>query len=80
MTRGSRLCDIEQQAKDMADEKLRYIINRYGDANGERRKPYYREKLIQEAKSAICWNVFSIAMMELSKENAPETPTKASEA
>lgn len=80
MTRGSRLCDIEQQAKDMADEKLRYIINRYGDANGERRKPYYREKLIQEAKAAICWNVFSIAMMELSKENAPETPTKASEA
>lgn len=80
MTRGSRLCDIEQQAKDMADEKLRYIINRYGDANGERRKPYYREKLIQKAKAAICWNVFSIAMMELSKENAPETPTKASEA
>lgn len=71
---------IEKKAQEDADRKLRYIINRYGDANGERRKPYYREKLIQEAKAAICWNVFSVAMMELSKENAPETPTKASEA
>lgn len=80
MTKGSRLCNIEQRAKDMADEKLQYIIDRYGDADGERLKPYYREKLIQEAKAAICWNMFSLAMIGMSKENAPATPTKASEA
>ena len=34
---------IEQKAQERADRKLQYIIGRYGDANGERRKPYYRE-------------------------------------
>ena len=42
---------IEQKAQERADRKLQYIIDRYGDANGERRKPYYREQLIQEAKA-----------------------------
>lgn len=72
--------NIEKKAQEDADRKLKYIIVRYGDADGERRKPYYREKLIQEAKAAICWNMFSLAMIGMSKENAPETPTKASEA
>ena len=63
---------IEQKAQERADRKLQYIIGRYGDANGERRKPYYREQLIQEAKAALSW--------EVCKENAPVTPTKASEA
>lgn len=67
---------IEQKAQERADRKLQYIIGRYGDANGERRKPYYREQLIQEAKAALSWEAF----MELCKENAPVTPTKASEA
>lgn len=71
---------IEQKAQERADRKLQYIIDRYGDANGEHRKPYYREKLVQEAKAAISWEVFSLAFMELCKENAPATPTKASEA
>ena len=71
---------IEQKAQERADRKLQYIIGRYGDANGERRKPYYREQLIQEAKAALSWEVFSLAFMELCKENAPVTPTKASEA
>ena len=38
---------IEKKAQERADRKLQYIISRYGDANGERRKPYYREQLIQ---------------------------------
>ena len=46
---------IEQKAQERADRKLQYIIGRYGDANGERRKPYYREQLIQEAKAALSW-------------------------
>ena len=66
---------IEQKAQERADRKLQY-----GDANGERRKPYYRKQLIQEAKAALSWEVFSLAFMELCKENAPATPTKASEA
>ena len=44
---------IEQKTQERADRKLQYIIDRYGDANGERRKPYYREQLIQEAKAAL---------------------------
>ena len=43
-------------------------------------KRLYREQLIQEAKAALSWEVFSLAFMELCKENAPVTPTKASEA
>ena len=70
----------EQEVQKRADKKLRYIINRYGDADGERRKPYYREQLIQEAKAALSWEVFGLAFMGLCKENAPVTPTKASEA
>lgn len=31
-------------------------------------------------KAALSWEVFSLAFMELCKENAPVTPTKASEA
>ena len=31
---------IEKKAQERADRKLQYIIGRYGDANGERRKPY----------------------------------------
>lgn len=71
---------IEKKAQERADRKLQYIIDRYGDADGERRKPYYREQLIREAKAAMCWEVFSLALLEMSKENAPATPTKASEA
>lgn len=71
---------IEQKAQERADRKQQYIIDRYGDADGERRKPYYREQLIQEAKAAISWEAFSLAFMEMCKENAPATPNKASEA
>ena len=69
---------FEKKAQEDADRKLRYIINRYGDANGERRKSHYREQLIQEAKAAICWQFFALALLEMDNTNAPETPTKAS--
>ena len=53
---------IEQKAQERADRKLQYIIGRYGDANGERRKPYYRKQLIQEAKAALSWWKFQPTM------------------
>lgn len=71
---------IEKKAQERADRKLQYIVDLYGDADGERRKPYYKEQLIQEAKTAICWEIFSLSLLEMSKENASATPTKASEA
>lgn len=73
---------IEKKAQEHADRKLQYIINRYGDADGERRKPYYLQQLIQEAKAAIAWKEFSVGLMELmavDMKNAP-VPTKATEA
>ena len=66
---------IEQQAQEAAEKKLRNIIARYGDAGGERRKPYYLAQLIEEAKTAISWTLISLALMDLDNENAP-TPTK----
>ena len=71
---------MSRKRRNARTESCSNIIGRYGDANGERRKPYYREQLIQEAKAALSWEVFSLAFMELCKENAPVTPTKASEA
>ena len=44
---------IEKKAQERADRKLQDIIGRYGDANGERRKPYYREQLIQGGIYAV---------------------------
>lgn len=34
---------------ESAEQKLAYIIRNYGDADGERRKPYYLAQLIAEA-------------------------------
>jgi hypothetical protein len=39
-------------AKPLAERKLNWIIGREGDANGERRKPYYLAKLIEEQTRA----------------------------
>lgn len=36
------------QFSDRARKKLASIIERFGDANGERRKPYYLARLISE--------------------------------
>lgn len=79
---GNRPQVLEQQARSEAEKKLQWIIGRYGDMNGERRKPYYLQQLIQEAKAAIAWKEFSVGLMELMTmdiKNAP-VPTKATEA
>lgn len=59
---------IEQKAQERADRKLQYIIGRYGDANGERRKPYYREQLIQEAKAALSWKFLALLLWNCAKK------------
>lgn len=71
--------NIEQQAQEDAERKLQRIIERYGDAGGERRKPYYMAQLVEEAKTAIYWKLFSMALMDPETINAP-VPTKATEA
>lgn len=38
------------------------------------------EEKLAPRKEALSWEIFSLAFMELCKENAPVTPTKASEA
>lgn len=70
---------IDAQARADAEKKLQRIIDRQGDLNGERRKPWYLEKLVEEAKTAICWELYTTALMELGNEKAP-VPTKATEA
>lgn len=72
--------DIGQQAREAAERKLQRIIDREGDAGGERRKPYYLEKLIDEEKAAICWTLMSLALMELENIKIAPVPTKATEA
>lgn len=37
-----------EKAYSDAQRKLTWIINRYGDGDGERRKPYYLAKLVVE--------------------------------
>lgn len=39
-------------AAGRAIRKLEYIIERYGDANGQRREPWYLEQLIAETIAA----------------------------
>lgn len=75
----SKTQDANQEAREIAEKKLQFIIGRYGDQNGERRKPYYLQQLIEEAKRAIDWRNFSqdlMALMAAEDENAP-LPTKA---
>lgn len=40
---------MNREAQERADRKLQHIIDRYGDGDGERRKPYYMEMLVREA-------------------------------
>lgn len=47
---GGIILDCEwPEARDNALRKLAWIISREGDADGERRKPYYLATLIAEA-------------------------------
>lgn len=75
----SRTQDTDPQARAIAEKKLQSIIDRYGDQDGERRKPYYLQALIEETGAAISWRRFSLdlmALMAAGNDNAP-LPTKA---
>ncbi len=50
-----------------AERKLLWIINREGDAGGERRQPYYLAQLIAEAVSASRFSALTYKLCELSQ-------------
>lgn len=54
------------EAKASAERKLDWIISREGDADGERRKPYYIAQLIAEAVGAKRLSRYLDALCELS--------------
>lgn len=79
MVTSNRTQDADQEARRIAEKKLRFILDRYGDQDGERRKPYYLQQLVEEAKRTIAWRRFSLdlmALMAAGNDNAPQ-PTKA---
>lgn len=55
------------EALPAAKRKLDWIISREGDSDGERRKPYYLGKLVEEHISA---NAFTAYCAEMSRINA----------
>lgn len=60
------LSDTEyEEAKAQAKRKLARIIEREGDSNGERRKPYYLAQLIAEAVRAERFSAFTLELGEL---------------
>lgn len=62
---GFAICPQEwDEAKRYAEHKLARIIQREGDAGGERRKPYYLAQLIAETVRA---NIFSGILFELAE-------------
>lgn len=56
-----------KEAEQYARHKLKLIIEREGDANGERRKPYYLAQLIYETVLA---NRFSKQTRELCRQRS----------
>lgn len=55
------------EAKEYAERKLDWIINREGDAGGERHKPYYLAQLIAEAVKASRFTRFTLGLCALMK-------------
>lgn len=53
------------KAKADAERKLKNIINREGDGNGERKQPYYLAQLIAEAVRSERFFKFSVDLIEL---------------
>ena len=45
---GAPISDKQWESLPRALQKLERIIDRYGDEDGERRKPYYLGKLVEE--------------------------------
>lgn len=65
---GREITDAEwNEALPPAQRKLDWIISREGDLDGERRKPYYLGKLVEEHISA---NAFMAYCTEMSRINA----------
>jgi len=65
---GREITDAEwDEAYPQAKRKLEWIISREGDADGERLKPYYLGKLVEEA---INQNAFSRYCEERSRLTA----------
>ena len=63
---GREITDAEwREAYPEAKRKLDRIIERYGDEDGERRKPYYLGKLVQEHIFQQALSRYTIAMSEL---------------
>ena len=56
-----------RQAKEAAERKLTWIIDRYGDEDGERRKPGYLAQLIAEAAKSQALTRLTLEMAELDR-------------
>ena len=70
---GIEITDSQwNEALPEAERKLERIIDREGDADGERRKPYYLGKLVEEAIRAKAFTEYCI-MKRLERRNAHET-------
>ena len=64
-----------QLAVGTATKKLQSIIQRYGDANGVRRTPWYLAELVFEALTQKLFSDFTIALASESKGEKPIHPT-----
>lgn len=56
-----------RQAKEAAERKLTWIIDRYGDEDGERRKPGYLAQLIAEAAKSQALTRLTLEMAEFDR-------------
>lgn len=76
---GREITDAEwKYALPLAKQKLERIISREGDLNGDRRKPFYLGKLVQERITEDAFARYTVAMsrqimMERSKANETAT-------
>lgn len=71
---GRELTDAEWNAAyPPAEQKLDHIIQHYGDANGERRRPWYLGKLAQEHLAATALTAFCAATSAEKKTASEES-------
>lgn len=67
---GREITDAEwNEALPEAKRKLEWIISREGDADGERLKPYYLGKLIEEHLTQKAFSQYCEIMMKRRHEN-----------
>ncbi len=75
---GRSITDAEwNKALPEAQRKLEFIIGREGDADGERRKPYYLGKLVEENIGASAFSEWLERMNELNqhRQEMKKNPT-----